>query len=337
MSRKTPETSSVVAQSVQIGQVTPADELRELLSVAEKRVAGARNSGESALELLKGLDRITVLWPLLEVQGMDLRPEAGRWETLRASVNRRAGDILAALRSLGGIERLRLQVHPGGVAAPWWRLDEYVRANKRRQMRKAGFILGGLAVLGAGLYFGLRLLFPVDPKVAEASRLTGSGERMIQGQADFRGALAEFEQAAELTPDDPEVWLRVGVVQEKIGDPAALNAYDRARALIVEEVQFWQMRASVYLLFDMVDQADHDLQAALAARADDPLTWYQLATVNEMRGEIGAAIAALEKADQYSSASGNTEMNAFARYRRGVLIQRHGVQPQAPAPATPTS
>ena len=47
-----------MAQTVQTGQVTPADELRELLAIAEKRVANVWGSGESAVALLKELDRI---------------------------------------------------------------------------------------------------------------------------------------------------------------------------------------------------------------------------------------------------------------------------------------
>ena len=52
-----------MAQMVQRGQVTPADELRDLLDTAEKRVANVRWSGEGALALLGELDRIAELWP----------------------------------------------------------------------------------------------------------------------------------------------------------------------------------------------------------------------------------------------------------------------------------
>ena len=86
-----------MAQTVKTGQVTPADELRESLAFSEKRVADVFGGGDNALALLKELDRIAALWPVLEAQGMDLRPEAGRWETLQATVNRRAGAIVSDL------------------------------------------------------------------------------------------------------------------------------------------------------------------------------------------------------------------------------------------------
>jgi hypothetical protein len=281
---------------------------------------------------------------VLEAQGVDLRPEAGRWETLQAATNRRAGKILFELRRLGGIDKVRREVHPEGVNAPWWRLDDCVRADRRRRLQKTGLVLGGIVGLGLVLYFGLRLLFPVDPKVAAARGHTDIGDQLIQEQADFPGALTEFEQAAELTPDDPEVWLRIGVVQERMGDaaqgdlaPAAEESFARSRALLADDVHFRQMRASVYLAFGMVERADQDLQSALTARPADPLTWYELASVFEMRGEVSDAIDALERADQYANDAGNVELSVTARYRRGMLMQQSafGVQPEAPITPTP--
>lgn len=324
-----------MAQTIQVGQVTPADELRELLSIAEKRVANVWSSSDGALSLLKELDSIAALWPLLEAQGMDLRPEAGRWETLRSAVDRQAANIVTDLRKFGGFDKVRLEIHPEGTDAPWWQLDRVVRANRQQRIRHTGLILGGLAVLLAVLYVGLRLFFPVDPKVAEAGRRIGAGDQMIQGQADFVGALAEFERAAELTPDDPEALLRVGVIREKLGTTTAEEMYARARSLAPDDVVFRQMRASVYLAFGMLEQAESDLQAALAAKPEDPITWYELASVYELRGQIGDAIGALEKVDLYATEANLIEMSATARLRRGMLMQQVGVREQTLSTATP--
>ncbi len=325
-----------MAQTIQVGQVTPADQLRELLTIAEKRVANVWSSGDSALSLLRELDSIAALWPVLEAQGMDLRPEAGRWETLRAAVDRRAADIVTDLRSIGGIHKARLETHPQGTDAPWWHLDRVVNTNRQQRIRRTGLILGGLAVLLAVLYIGLRVLFPVDPKVAEAGRRIGVGDQLIRGQADFVGALAEFEQAAELTPDDPEALLRVGVIREKVGAATAEEMYARARSLIPDDVVFRQMRASVYLTFGMLDQAEGDLQVALAAKPEDPITLYELASVYELRGQTGDAIDALEKVDLYATEANLVELSATARLRRGMLMQQIGVREQTTSTETPS-
>ena len=335
LSKKSLETSKSMAQRVQVGQVTPADELRELLTIAEKRVANVWSSSDGALSLLGELDSIAALWPVLEAQGMDLRPEAGRWETLRAAVDRRAADIVADLRTFGGFDKVRLEIHPEGTDAPWWHLDRVVRTNRQQRIRHAGLVLGGLALLFAVLYVGLRLFFPVDPKVAEAGRRIGAGDQLIRGQADYAGALAEFEQAAQLTPDDPEALLRVGVIREKVGTATAEEMYARARSITPDDVVFRQMRASVYLTFGMLEQAESDLQVALAAKPEDPITWYELASVYELRGQIGDAIDALEKVDLYATEANLIEMSATARIRRGMLMQQVGVREQTLSTATP--
>jgi predicted Zn-dependent protease len=125
------------------------------------------------------------------------------------------------------------------------------------------------------------------------------------------------------------VLLRVGVVQEKTGKATAEETFARARALMTDDVAFQQMRASVYLLFGMIERAEQDLQAALAAKPDDPITWYELASVFESRGEIPDAIRALERVDEYAAEAKLVELSAMARYRRGMLMQQAGYQQQS--------
>ena len=87
-----------MAKAVLQGRVTPADELRELLTSAEKLAASVSGNAQNAAGLLAALDRIAELWPLLDAQGVDLRSEAGRWETLQAVVQRRGAAIVEALK-----------------------------------------------------------------------------------------------------------------------------------------------------------------------------------------------------------------------------------------------
>jgi len=93
-----------MARSLQSGQVTPADELRELLSTSEKLVASVRGSGAGVLVLLENMDRLSELWPELEAAGVDLRPEAGRWETLQATVRRNGRRLVRELRPHAGCQ-----------------------------------------------------------------------------------------------------------------------------------------------------------------------------------------------------------------------------------------
>ncbi len=329
-----------MAQMVERGQVTPADELRNLLETAEVRVANVRWSGDGSLALLKELDRIAELWPELEAHGVDLRPEAGRWETLQAAVLRSAGALLAELQTCGGIAALRRQVHPEGTNAPWWRLDEYVAQQRRQSVRRAVTIVAAVVAVAFVAWFLFQKLFPVDPKVAESVRRISDGEQLVRDKNDWPGALAEFQAASALTPEDYDVWLRLGVAEEQVGNTqAAQEAYDRARGLLQSELEFLKGRAGAYLIFALVDPADKDIQAALAIKNDDAQSWYQAATVFEARGQIREAVDALEKASTYAEETHQDELTALSRYRMGMMMQSMSMQQPAGTPtpvASPT-
>jgi tetratricopeptide (TPR) repeat protein len=328
-----------MAQFVERGQVTPADELRELLTLAEKRLANVRGSGEGALLLLRELARVAFLWPQLEEQGVDLRPEAGRWATIQRTVSQKAGRLLAELKGLGGIEKLREQEHPGGTDAPWWHLDSLVRERNRKATRRTLLTMAAIIVIGAGLYFLLfRVLFRPDPLVQESVRRVGAGEQLVQERGDFAAALAEFEAAAAATPDDPYVWLRVGAARQQLGNAAgAEEAFSRARALSESELDFFRARGSAYLALGLIDPADGDLRAALDIKYDDAQSWYLIANVFESRGQIAEALDALDKASQYGQETNQNELTAMARYRMGMLMQQLQLSPPtAESPMTPT-
>ena len=188
--------------------MTPADELRDLLAASEKLIANVYGSGAGALELLNNMDRISELWPQLEAGGVDLRPEAGRWETLQATTRAKGWQVVADLRSQGKLAALRTTYHPDGQAEWWWHLDEAAAANTRRRALRAGLIAAIVLVVGVGLFFLLRLLFPVDPNLQVAMERQSAGETKIQQNGDFAGALSDFLVAAERMPNDAETWLR---------------------------------------------------------------------------------------------------------------------------------
>lgn len=316
-----------MAQMVQRGQVTPADELRDLLEISQKRVANVRGSGDGTVALLEELDRIAALWPQLEAQGVDLRAEAGRWETLQSAVLRNAGGILVELQKCGGIASLRNKAHPEGTDAPWWHLDQYVAETRRTQVRRTAMIVAGVVVVAFLAWFLFKTLFPVDPKVAESVRRVNHGEQLVQETNDWAGASAEFRAASALTPDDYDVWLRLGVAEEQLGNrDAAQDAFARARGLLDSELEFLKGRASAYLIFGLTDPADKDIQAALAIKNDDAQAWYQAASVYEWRGQIREAVDALDKASTYAEQTHQDELTALARFRMGMLMQQMGMQ-----------
>ena len=201
-----------MAQAIHEEQVTPADELRSLLTDSEKLVANVSHSGVKIAQLLENMDRLVELWPRLEDAGMDLRPEAGRWETLQAATYKQAPRILAELRPTGGLPSLRAQhglpqqprlpQQPTGSFQDedgwWWYLDLTVRRQRLRQLRRLA--LGVVAVMAviALLNFALNKFFPIDPKVSASQSRQMAGQQAIQTGGDVQQALVKFREATGL-------------------------------------------------------------------------------------------------------------------------------------------
>jgi tetratricopeptide (TPR) repeat protein len=302
------------------------------------------NSGVKIAQLLKNLDRLAELWPRLEDAGMDLRPEAGRWETIHAVTYKHARQILSELAPAGGLPALRaaegLPARPeatlGDEVLWWWYLDLTMRRQRLRQLRRFALGLAVAVAVVAVLYFGLNKLFPIDPKVSASQGKQMAGQQQIQTGGDVKQALASFQEATYLTPADPDAWIWTGVAQQKLGhDPEAQAAYAKAQALLQDNTSFHMARAPVYLAFAMYDQGKADLDAIFAQDPDNPLAHYYLASLYENQGNLKEAAQELQKVSTLAEQRKQSELTAIARYRLGMLLQAMQVRPDVPP--TPTA
>jgi len=326
-----------MARALSVTRVTPADELRELLTVNEKRVVHLRGRGAAALELLLDLDRIAELWPELEARGVDLRPELGRWETLQATVSQRAPVVARELRAVGGLPAARAQHHPAGEPAWWWFLAEQVQTQRARRLTRIVITLASTATVLGLLYFLLfHVLFPVDPNLRAAFDAQSAGERKIAVEGDLNGALADFRRMTELRPEDTDGWLRVGCTLLRLGDTAgAAENFRRAQALLPNDTVLRLSRAPICHVFGVSDLAEADLRAVIADEPENPTAHYYLATILEERGGLLEALTALERAADLAESSGEIQLVALARFRIGMLMQQLATQGAIGATPTP--
>jgi cytochrome c-type biogenesis protein CcmH/NrfG len=331
-----------MAQALREETVTPADELRGLLVETEKRVTnlpGADPTGAAARQLLENMDRLAELWPQVEANGVDLRPEEGRYVTLQAQVRKQTGRILNGMAGQGGLAHVRRQRFGGQEAPWWWHLDDLRREDVKHNLRRGVLTVAVVAAVAAALVFAINKAFPTDPKVAAASTNLMSGQQMVQTGENVAQALPKFQEAASLTPNDPEPWLWVGVAEEKLGNTTEANqAFSRARSLLGNDTEFYVSRAPVYQGFNMLDQALADVNTALKADPSNIRAHYYLAGIYEMQGKLEQAINELETTSKLADAAQQPEMTAMARYRMGMLMQQVQMQQLGPAAtATPTA
>lgn len=315
----------MVKMVIKPGVETPADLLRNNLREAEREVAWLLREKGEVLPLLRRLDAIAEGFETLEAEGLDLRPERTRWESLCAQM-RRGIDRVARHAQEG---QQVIQAAREEARAPrerwWWYLREEATQHRQRQVRqilRSGAIAAVvLIVLGILAYVFLR----PDPLTAQKLRLYTAADRAI-AEGRWDDAAARYQEAAAVDLSDPEPWLFLGWVQERQGnDQEARTSFQRAREAFSSPSTYELALARLYLEKGDLEKA---LPHALRATELDPESaqaFYALAGAYEGTDRVVEAIQAIQRAEELANAQGNLELAAMCRVRLGMLLQRISV------------
>lgn len=306
---------------------TPVDRVRQLLDRAEEEVSTLRGTGPEALQLLHLLDEIDDELSQLEHRKGDVRVERTNLETIQRRLKDRQRRFL---REVGGaLERERARIEPAR-GRWWWYLDEAAAKERRRKVLRIG--AGAIAVIASLTVAWLayqRFLAP-PPEVSQAYRQMESGKRQLE-EGDAIEALAAFSTAATLTPDDPEPWLWKGVVHHQLDAVnEAEEAFDAARRLYDTRFDFVLNRGRVYLQTGAIEQAESDVETALAINPDSGWGYYLRAGIAVRRGDLAAALADLEEAARLAEESGDAELQAMTSTQRASLLRMMAVPTATP-------
>lgn len=86
---------------------------------------------------------------------------------------------------------------------------------------------------------------------------------------DFRAALEFFRRATREEPDEPDVWFRLALCHEKLGDPAAaIENYAKAVALKPDYALALNNLGATYIRTGQYEQAAEVLRKAVAVKPD---------------------------------------------------------------------
>jgi tetratricopeptide (TPR) repeat protein len=319
-----------MARAVTVPTRTPADELRSLLDQSERLAVGmAGASPDQARQLLTALDRIVILFPELEAAGVDLQPERGRWQGVQGAVRRHRRSLQAALKPAGGLATARAQQPtPPPTANWWWQTDLILAAETRRKTLTWMAVTGGLILALALGYWLFNRLFPVDPLVAELYRLRNEAQQaLIEGE--LAPALAAYETAAALSPDDPETLAWLSALYDAAGRDADAEAAQAQLRPLRPAFEVDSLLASAYLGLRWPDEAKIYIDQALAANPSHVISLITAADISQARGEIQEAMTYLERADEAAGAQSLFREQAVIRVRLAQLLQ----QPLLPTPA----
>ena len=308
---------------------TPADRVREALDEAEIRVSNLRGAGPQVLEVLHLFDQATDALAHLQASGTDVRAEHTRFETVQRQLRRRqerflteAGTALVEERAAVGPDRGRW----------WWYLDEAVSHERKRRLHR--WLLGtlGIVLILAATWLAYDRFIAPPPEVRQALEHSASGEALIQ-EGDLRAALAEFEAATDLNPDNPELWIWQGVIHSELDDlDNSHTAFEKARSLYEKDLDFSLQRGMTYLRVGDLSAARADAEQAVRENPDSGHAYFVRAGVATEAGDYAAAIADLERAAELAQAAGDAQLEATARAQRAMVIQLRLYQQSTPTP-----
>jgi tetratricopeptide (TPR) repeat protein len=304
-------------------KLTPTDDLREMLQQCELKVVALKGTGVEAANLLHLMDKAQSLFHQLAAKGIDLRAERSRWETIEHQLRSRATVLLKEIQAIGGLAQLREAIQPPPDHW-WWFLDEEIRRQKRRSLKRMG--IGGivaLLILPIAILLYQRFLIP-DPLTRQAFHLAQRAERAIQ-EGHLEEALTEYEALRKLKPNDPETFLRLGVLYKVLGrDNDAAQSYAQARDLLNSQADFFLERGMIYLELGWWTSAQADAQAALALTPESALGHFILGSVYEAQGRISESMNTLRQAAELAYDQGESNLYALIKIHLGVLMESGG-------------
>ncbi len=309
--------------------LTPADHLREFLDKAEQALASLRGTGSQALELLHLIDRTANLLAELEADGVDVRAESVRFETVQRKLRRQQRDFLVEVGTAFQTERATVQPDQ---ARWWWFLDQALAQQRRDQLRRALTWGLGLAFVCVVAYFVYESFFAPSPEVRQAYQYSMAGEGLLE-TGDLWAALTKFEAAAALTPDDPALWTWLGVIHVELGEAdEAQAAFDTARPLYETETDFLLNRSMIYQRAGDVEAASADIEQVLAIDPASATAYYLRSGLAVDREDYAAAIDDLDKSAELAQAEGNSQLEATVRVQRAMVMQMWTGQIVTPTP-----
>jgi tetratricopeptide (TPR) repeat protein len=303
--------------------VYTADDLRSDIRQAELFVANIRpgTPAEGLLGLLQRLDALAAGCAQLEQKGVDLRAERTRLETIHRTLEDKDRIVVRAMASRGGLALQRAKYAPPEDHF-WWYLDQHVAQRRAEKLRRLawGSLIGAIA-LAILVVLYVRFLRP-DEATRQRYEYVFSGESAIQ-QGNYEAALEAYTRALGIAPDDPEINLMIGIMQEALGRPEeAESPYQRAQALYGSRAVFLAMRAQQYTVLGWYEQAEADALEATELDEQFPMAYCSLGSAFEGQEKVPEAIDAFQTCADLARERDQDELYVIATTRLAYLMQR---------------
>ncbi len=308
---------------VEARPLTRVDLLRERLDRLESSIGRLGNIDltSEALEIPELLDQACEALEELKREGNSVPEEEARLETITSQLKQKA---IIFVRTIGGAQALQKarEVETPGPERWWWFLDQWLVEGRRRRAKQTAIN----AVIGVAVLVLLGVLYqaflaPSPQEQAIIDYQTAADQYQMQG--NLEGALQEIEKALAVSPQDPDLLIRKGVLQQALGREAeAALTYAQAEKVLGDRKEFLLRRAQSSLGVGNLDAAIADANSVLQIDPESPEAYMMLGQAYELQQKYQEAIAAYEKTGKLADARNRPEITALARVRLAYLMQR---------------
>ncbi|MCL2066754.1 MAG: tetratricopeptide repeat protein [Treponema sp.] len=129
-----------------------------------------------------------------------------------------------------------------------------------------------------------------------ANFLNDSGIALTEANRPYE-AIPLFRKALSMEPENPLLWLNLGIAQQRTGDYIeAIESFKRALAIEGDLADAWLSLGLIYYETEDLGQAEDCYQAALSHNDQDPKTWNNLGVLYFTGGVYEEARRCFEEA-----------------------------------------
>ena len=122
-----------------------------------------------------------------------------------------------------------------------------------------------------------------------ASFLNDSGIALTEANRPNE-AIPLFRQALVMEPENPLLWLNLGIAQQRTGDyEEAIESFHRALAINDDFSEAWLSMGLIYYEMEEFELAEDCYQTALAYNENDPKIWNNLGVLYFTEGSFDEA------------------------------------------------
>jgi len=302
------------------GGRTAASDLRDMLRELEIGAGNLEGKGEGVLDVLRLRGEVQEEMERLLEQGLNLKSEQTRLETVDGVITRHAEIIEKELRKVGGLASAREQEQPS-EDQEWWFVDiPYYEARKRRKRTTWISLVVILVVVAVGAYVS-NLLWGPNTKAEKARASFVSAQQYVARQ-DWDAAIEEFQRTLRIDKDRGEAYVYLGVLYEVTNqDAEAREAFTKAQNALRNRRSYLQTLAMAYEEAEELQSALEQLDELIALQSTHAEAHLQRAEIYAELGDAESAARDFARAADLAEDQNLEKVFNQAKLRLNIMMK----------------